>query len=516
MRHKRRPFIPILILLLAAALHMGALTTYQRFHPDEAFFMTFARNAAVFGDGWLHGALDKPPLTIYLNAVSLSFLAVTSDQNGVLQLDPYRGEFAARITGLWMALLWIAALMRLAWALYEDQHVARFMGLLAAGSPLIIAFSATAFMDMPMLLMVTLSLWGAAARRPAWSGTALILAFACKPQAIYFAPLILVILLERKLQQGTTWPSIGRHILRWSAPVLLGGALLAAWDIGRGETSVFVLGAANNLPQGSLWAERALWSDRFWEWLSSSQYLVGQASFVMLGIMLFYLGMSMIRQAPEAHWKRWDIVLLAWALGYNAFHIVTRQNIYDRYLLFLVIPLGLVAARSLTYLRRWNGAGRLLPVFGAVALLVALSAYDAATGHVPIGGDRGTYNDIDTLAAYLNEQPVATVIYDRWLGWELGYYLGPWTNKRRVYYPTPTALADGAAALHECGTRLFIAPQDQDVGPWLHALEERHFQTALVKQVGRFAAYAVVPLCQTALTSRIYGWWGYGAGAGSS
>ncbi|NJR12483.1 hypothetical protein HC776_00925 [bacterium] len=491
MTMRRRPFIPVYILLLAAALYMGALTSYDRFHPDEAFFMTFARNAAVQGDGWLRGSLDKPPLTLYLQAASLTLFALTSDANGVLQLDVYRGEFAARMTGVWMTLLWVAALMRMAWALYRDQHVARFMGLVAAGSPLVIAFAPTAFMDTPMLLFATLALWAAIEGRPGWSGTAFILAFASKPQAVYLAPLIVVMLV---MQTGRI-ASLPLMFGRWLMPVVLGAALLGAWDVGRGETSVFVLGAANNLPEGAFWVERALWQDRFWAWVTLSQYLVGDASFVMLGVISFFLIMSLAGQAPESRWKRWDVLMLLWLVTYSAFHIITRQNVYDRYMLFLVIPLGLVGARSLSYLRRWNSEGRLLPVFGAVALLVALSAYQAATGAVPIGGDRGAYSDIDTLANYLNEWPVATVIYDRWLGWELGYYLGPWSNKRRVYYPTPAALAEGAARLPECGSRLLVAPLDQDVMPWLDALRERHFQVALTRQISRFRVYEVVPAC---------------------
>lgn len=490
----RRPFLPLLVLLLAAALYTGALISYDRFHPDEAFFMTFARNAAVKGDGWLHGSLDKPPLTIYLNAAALSFFALTTDQTGVLQLDVHRGEFAARITGLWITLLWIAVLMRFAWSLYHDQHVARFMGLLAVGSPLVIAFAPTAFMDIPMLLFATLALWGAAANRPIWSGLAFILAFSSKPQAIYFVPLILLILVDRNIEKPIG-PSIPRQLARWITPLVLGGAILLAWDAGRGETSVFVLGAANNLSQGSFWIERAAWADRFWEWLNYSQYLAGDASVVMMGLMIFYLGMSMYGQSPEAHWKRWDFTMLLWAIGYSAFHIVTRQNIYDRYLLFLIIPLGLVAARSLTYLRRWNVENRLLPVFGAVALLLAVSAYQTAMGSMPVGGDRGDYDEIDTLADYLNEWPVATVIYDRWLGWELNYYIGPWSNKRRVYYPTPEALAAGAVALPECGIRLFIAPDNKDSTLWLGALQKEQFRTGLVQQIGRFKTYEVVPAC---------------------
>lgn len=77
----------------------------------------------------------------------------------------------------------------------------------------------------------------------------------------------------------------------------------------------------------------------------------------------------------------------------------------------------------------------------------------------------------------------------------MNYYIGPWSNKRRVYYPTPEALARGAEALEECGRRLLIAPENIDSGPWVAALHNAHFQTALVTQMGRFQAYEVVPNC---------------------
>jgi hypothetical protein len=62
-----------------------------------------------------------------------------------------------------------------------------------------------------------------------------------------------------------------------------------------------------------------------------------------------------------------------------------------------------------------------------------------------------------------------------------------------VYYPTPEALADGAEALPECGTRLFIAPEDKDSAPWLEALQKEQFQTGLVQHIGRFKAYEIMP-----------------------
>ena len=62
--------IPILILLLAALARSGALADDARFHGDEALFATYARNAAIYGDWMLSGALDKPPVSLYAMALT--------------------------------------------------------------------------------------------------------------------------------------------------------------------------------------------------------------------------------------------------------------------------------------------------------------------------------------------------------------------------------------------------------------------------------------------------------------
>ena len=71
-------------MLLACTLQFNQLGRDQRFHPDEAHFMTFARDAAVKGEWLLPGALDKPPLSIYLSALSMVGVGVTTDSDGVL------------------------------------------------------------------------------------------------------------------------------------------------------------------------------------------------------------------------------------------------------------------------------------------------------------------------------------------------------------------------------------------------------------------------------------------------
>jgi hypothetical protein len=123
----------------------------------------------------------------------------------------------------------------------------------------------------------------------------------------------------------------------------------------------------------------------------------------------------------------------------------------------------------------------------------AVSGIFAAMGAYPIGGDDGRHRGIDELAEYLNSKPIATVIYDRWLDWELDYYMGEWTNKRRVYYPTPQQLVAGARQLDEIGTRYFVAPKEKNIEAWLTALAQADFTVSLAYASDNFIVYALSP-----------------------
>ena len=126
------------------------------------------------------------------------------------------------------------------------------------------------------------------------------------------------------------------------------------------------------------------------------------------------------------------------------------------------------------------------------ARLYHTSAATSAT-HSPINSGHHAYTGIDDLADFLNQQPVATVIYDHWLGWELGYYLGQWHDKRLTYYPTPNALVQDALALCEIGPRFLPVPKTHAPGPWLEALRDAGFEVTLAYDDSRFAAYRFMP-----------------------
>jgi 4-amino-4-deoxy-L-arabinose transferase-like glycosyltransferase len=102
------------ILVVGAALRFHALGQDRRFHPDEAWFSTFARHAALNGDWLLHGPLDKTPLSIYASALSMTLFVTHTDELNLLDFNVYQGEFAARLPNVFASILQIAIVYALA------------------------------------------------------------------------------------------------------------------------------------------------------------------------------------------------------------------------------------------------------------------------------------------------------------------------------------------------------------------------------------------------------------------
>ncbi len=452
----------LLVILLASGLQFHQLAGDFRFHPDEALFMSFARRAAVQGDWMLSGPLDKPPLSMYISALSMAAVGTVSDDKGVLRLDTRKGEFAGRLPNALLAIALVALMMRLAWDFWRNERAARLAGLLMTASPYLLAFGATAFTDMSLLFWSTLSLWLAVRRRFGWAGLALGLAFWSKQQALWALPLI-VMFIPRVNRQ--------RWILGWLG--VLG--LLFAWDAARPETSVFLLGAAHNLPTSPL-ANPSTWLTRLSEWLRLGSWLIAPP---LTALIIALAAAGRRKQRPAK-------TLLLYILAYLTLHTLIAFNQYDRYVLPILPAFVLLMASGLT---RFIGQWRIAAVMIGLLMLSALSSLD----NLPIGGDHSKYDGIDELAAVLNSKPLATVIYDPWLGWELDYYMGSWSDKRRVHYPTPDALAAGALALDEIGARYLVAPAWQTVDPWLKSLESVGFSVSADVQSPRFAVYRLLP-----------------------
>jgi 4-amino-4-deoxy-L-arabinose transferase-like glycosyltransferase len=474
------------LLLLAAWLRLTGLFADSRFHPDEALFATFARNAAVGGDWLLPGALDKPPLSIYASAIAMTAF-VSPRTDGLFDLPVRAGEIAARLPGALASLLLLPLVYRLAWRLYRDRRTA-FWGMgLAALSPLLTAFAPTAFTDGLMLLAGVGALLAAAEGRWVWSGLGMALAFACKQQALYLLPLLIAI-------GWAIAPLRGRDGVRWFLPFLAGVAVLLLWDGLRGETSLFALAIANNDPSRFIRDDELLPRLQAWWGYLNTAFMPATPLLLASSLcaVLWRLG---VRQHNRA--LLLDVLLLLYTLAYLVAHTLIAFNTYDRYLLLIMPPLLLLSARGILLLRDWLAeripaaeVGFLVVIF---VLVMSGQAYDGARGRMNVGQEGGRYEGIDVLAAYLNDKPLGAIVYDHWLGWELDYYLGFWTDKRRVYYPSPAALVEDALQQPDPAPRYFVTLRDVSARPWLEALSAQGFAPVESYDVGRFIVYRLMP-----------------------
>lgn len=491
MNASRRLFIVTVILLVGALIRIHGLGQDRRFHPDEAWFSTFARGAALNGDWMLHGPLDKPPLSIYASALSMTLFVTRADERGLLNFDIRQGEFAARLPSTFFGILLIAAVCAFAARLYRQRTVALWSAAFVALSPFAVAFSATAFTDMTMLLFLTLALERAAAGRWSWSGVCLALAFAAKQQALFYLPLILALgWLLHGLSAGA--------VFRFLFPFLLSLSALFFWDSARRQlTSLWLLAYINNDPARLIRANEVV--PRLMRWLDYGRHLLG-APTPLFAAVIPVAAIARIVRAPRQRATAVDVVLLVYMLAYLLLHWLVAFNTYDRYLLPLLPPFALLAARGGVWL--WNVLARFILTgelglaAAAITLTLLLSAVEASERRLPFVDHNGSFPDyegMDDLADFLNAQPPGAIVYDHWLTWELGYYMGQWTDKRRVYYPSPDALVADALQQSDPAPRYFPIPVGSAVDPWLEALREADFEVSLVYQTARWTVYRLIP-----------------------
>lgn len=465
-RRRRAPPLALLLLLAGAGLRWRALFMDWRFTPDEAFFSSFARSAAIQGDWWLRGPLDKSPLALYANALAQAAL-------GPL-------EEAARLPGALAGILLLPLLYVIARDLYRNSSpsLPLLTLLLAACSPQLVGSSASALTDGLMLSSVTAAVWLALRGRLGWSGLMLGLGLASKQQALLGLPLIL----------WAAWPAASLtagRLWRFGLALALSAGLLLLWDGLRPGLSIHALAFANNTPAGlaaagdlpgrlQVWLGHA--SSLFWPgWPGALLLLVGALALVWRA-----------RSRPLRLHSRVDLALAVTLTGYSLLQLLPAFPLYARYALLLTPALLPLCARGLLWLAGLTGA-RLAPLRSGrrAALLLAtlaLLALQPAAGPDPHGG-------IDELGDWLAARPVATVVYDRWLSWQLGFYLGAWHDKRLTWYPDPAALTADARGLCELGPRYLPAPREVDVGPWLETLREADFEVTLAWENAGYQAW---------------------------
>jgi len=514
----KRNSLIILTLLLGAGLRFHALAYDTRFHPDEALFATFARKAAVNGDWMLHGPLDKPPLSIYAEAISMMLVGARPLPNGVLTLDTRMGELAARVPGTLASIVLVSVMYALAKRLYWTNKRARravplpvpiIAAFLMAVSPYALAFSATAFTDGLMLLCMVMALWMASRGQWFWAGLWMALGYACKQQALFYVPLVVGVGWNL-----TPWPPLhvmerGRTasiaIFKFALPIAICFGVLAVWDGARTqETSLWMLAVMNNDPGRLIYPEQAL--PRLQIWASYAGHFAGSWWMTaILGVIAVVGMMWRAKNWPQERSTRVDVILAVYVLGYGVIHWLVALPTHDRYLLPLVPLVILLMARGIEtgiksvtqWLKDTRAQRSSSFVLGIIICIAGLSfwpsAWDATEGRIGVGGDRGQHAGIDRLGAYLDSKPLGTIVYDHWLGWELGYYLGTWSDKRLTYYPTPDALAADAAAQDDRAPRYFPVPRNVPVDPWLTQLAQAGFMIARDFESRNFVVYRLMP-----------------------
>jgi hypothetical protein len=225
-------------------------------------------------------------------------------------------------------------------------------------------------------------------------------------------------------------------------------------------------------------------SARLTAWVDRLSVLFGPPA--LTGALLLTGGLA--GAAVRSPGRRWAALCWATSAAYLALHTLGAFNTYDRYLLPLVPMLALGIGAGLAAVTQ--GRRRL-----NVALMLALMAALALTPPGYPDDDRARDREIVALARWLNARPLGTILYDHWLGWQMGYYLGPWSDKRRVYYPDPLTQARDALDNPDRAPRYLIAPADAPVRPWLAALAEAGFEVAPIAVHGarHYRVYHLLP-----------------------
>lgn len=469
---RQRLMLPTLLLLAGSWLRWQALTADLRFTGDEAWFSTFARAAAIKGDWWLPGALDKTPLALYANALAQA------------AIGPH--ELAARLPGALAGILLLPLLYVIARDCYRDRSPTppALTLLLAACSPVLAGSSATALTDGPMLTGIAASFWLALRDRAGRSALLLGLALAGKQQALLALPLILWALARAA-------PPSGRRLLRFAAVLALCCGLLLLWDALRPGEGIHTVALRNNAP-GALAASADL-PGRLAVWAGHASGLLWPG---LPGALLLLAALPVFLRDARADRRRAraDLALALYTGLHGLLHVLPAAPQYARYLLLAAPALMPLYARGLVRLPDL-AAGRTLwrldPAKSLPALALLLLLLQPAPPPDPNAG-------IDDLGAWLAAKPVATVVYDRWLGWHLGFYLGTWHDKRLTWYPAPGPLARDARQLCEIGPRYLPAPNDANLRPWLEALREAGFSVSPAWQGEHFQAWRLQPPWRTA------------------
>lgn len=478
------PVLAALILLVAVWLRAPLLWSAAPLEVDEALFATYARQISHENDGLLAGSdVDKPPLAFYLTALSFKLFGEPS-------------EWAARLPGFYASLLTLACVGALARRVSRRPQAGWIALLWLAACPFDITYAASVFTDPLATLWTLAACLASILGRWGWSGALAGLAFATKQNSLQFLPLIVAL----------GWllaPPRRGNALRFLATFGAVALLPFAWSLLRPATpDWWSLGVINNSPGRLIRSDEVL--PRLAAWLGHLASAAG--GLLPAGILLTALLSGLIwriKQAPRQRSTGVCLIIAAYSLVFLLVYWLVAFNTYDRYLHpwppLAAVIVGILAAGPR------EAAGKPSPkgLFAGVALAALLlpSALAARGGDTLLAPSKARSERLPEVAAYLNTLPPGTIVYDRWLGWQLGWYTGqhrpPGMWLRVTYYPTPEEMATAIQAEPDPALRCFVAPDWVWLDPWLDVLRKHGIGIDETARIGRVGIYAVTPSGRT-------------------
>jgi 4-amino-4-deoxy-L-arabinose transferase-like glycosyltransferase len=470
----------VVLVGVAFALRLPGLFA-NTFHPDEALFAAWARHIAVWRDPLLAGLpVDKPPLLFYLQALFYPLFGPVA--------------WAARLPGFLAGLLLIPLLGALARRLGGGRETAVFAAAFLTLSPLAIQFSPTAYLDPLLTLWLVAGLLALAAGRPGWTGFFFGMAAVTKYQAWLFFPLLAALAYGRWGTRRAFWRGLGGVL-----PPLLA---LLAWNLARpGSPGLWAaqmdnFGGLRLSRSWELWPRLAAWGEGWW-------YLPGSAA----GLLLLAWGIAATVRRGTAVSRLFLLFLTAYA----ALHWLLAIPPWERYLLPALPLLAILAGASYQQStaneqRKTQStpdatratqhvspltAYRLL--ITALLLLMLPAALDAAHGRFPIGGFPEADRGAAAAAAYLENAPYGTVLYDHWYSWQWRYHFFD-KGVHVSWTPHPAALARDLRAFGDAaGNRYLAMPETAVAGPFLRAVHTAGFRPIPVAAAGSIVLYQIEP-----------------------
>jgi 4-amino-4-deoxy-L-arabinose transferase-like glycosyltransferase len=468
---------------LVAIILLGALIRWpsffaNTFHADEALFGSWARLIGVWRDPLLSSQLvDKPPLLFYLQALFYPVLGTPA-------------PWVARLPNFIASLLLVPLTAQLAWRLYQTWLPALAAALFIALSPYTVQFSATAFTDPLLTVLLAASLLatvaGGSERRSWWGGLLFGLALATKHQALLFAPLLLAAGWIHGWSRGW-W-------VRWLAGVLVLVVAVLTWDAVRDAPSVWAVQGQNygglRLAWSSeLWPRLEEWA-RWWQIMFGSQ-VIGFA--LLLALPVFLALLIYDRDWPTAY----DQLILLYVLAYAGLHWFLTVPEWDRYLLPLAplvsLLLGRFGTRVITFVGPNLGSERRVELVRVAALLLLFllllpAGWAARRGAFPVGGYQAADEGAESIAAILHDAPYGTVLYDHWFGWQWRYHF--FDRKVLVYwFADPATLAEELDTFGALGTRYLVLPAGPASAPARQAAAAAGFPTVPLETSGSMVLY---------------------------